>query len=308
MSLDLNPSRGITQHQTPYPFITSLNKSTSLTGKIVLITGASRGIGRATALAFAAAGASVAVLARTAPDLETLASEITSKYGTPILTITGDVLSSPGPIIQSVISKFGKLDILINNAGIYRMSRFSTDPDISAYWKVFEVNIKAPLVLLHAALPFFAKNEGGKGIVITVGSAAADLPLPFQSSYDASKAAVQKAVQILDMELREQGVLNFLIQPGAMVTDLGRDAVVGTEFQEMLGGWAKYMTDDIELPAQSMVALAVLAGNEKGKGVDERIKVLSGRYWDVKDDLEQILEKTEEIAERDLYHLRIRKL
>jgi len=119
------------------------------------------------------------------------------------------------------------------------MSRFSTDPDLSAYWKVFEVNIKAPLVLLQAALPFFAKNEGGKGTVITVGSGAADLPLPFQSSYVASKAGVQKAVQILDMELREQGVLNFLIQPGAMVTDLGVGAVVGNEFREMLAGWAK---------------------------------------------------------------------
>lgn len=68
------------------------------------------------------------------------------------------------------------------------------------------------------------------------------------------------------------------------------------------------MIDSIELPAQSMVALAVLAGNEKGKGGDERVKALSGRYWDMNDDLEQILEKSGEIAERDLYHLRIRKL
>ncbi|KAN0102164.1 NAD(P)-binding protein [Hyaloscypha variabilis] len=308
MSLDLNFSRDITQHQTPYPFITSLNKPASLTGKVVLITGAFRGIGRATALAFAAVGASLAVLARTSPDLEKLASEITTRYGTPILTITGDVLSAPESIINSVIDKSGKIDILINNAGIYRMSRFSTDPSIAAYWKVFEVNVKGPLILLHATLPFFAKNEGGKGIVITVGSAAADLPLPFQSAYNASKAAVQKAVQILHMELREQGVLNFLVQPGAMVTDLGVEAVVGNEFQEMLGGWAKYMTDNIALPAQGMVALAVLAGNGKDKGGDERVKLLSGRYLDLKDDLEQILEKSGEIAERDLYHLRIRKL
>ena len=68
------------------------------------------------------------------------------------------------------------------------------------------------------------------------------------------------------------------------------------------------MIDSIDLPAQSMVALAVLVGNEKDKGGDERVKRLSGRYWDVSDDLEQILEKSAEIAERDLYHLRIRKL
>jgi hypothetical protein len=68
------------------------------------------------------------------------------------------------------------------------------------------------------------------------------------------------------------------------------------------------MIDSIDLPGQSMVALAVLAANEKDKGGDERVKLLSGRYWDTNDDLEQILEKSGEIAERDLYHLRIRKL
>jgi hypothetical protein len=68
------------------------------------------------------------------------------------------------------------------------------------------------------------------------------------------------------------------------------------------------MVDSIDLPAQSMVALAVLARNEKDKGGDERVTRLSGRYWDVSDDLEQILEKSAEIAEWDLYHLRTGKL
>ena len=68
------------------------------------------------------------------------------------------------------------------------------------------------------------------------------------------------------------------------------------------------MNDTPELGAQSMVALAVLGGNEKGKGGDERVKVLSGRYWDAQDDLEEILNKAGEIEVRNLYQLRIRKL
>lgn len=127
--------------------------------------------------------------------------------------------------------------MLINNAGIYRMSRFSEEKDIEAYWKVFEVNVKGPLALLHAVLPGFIKR--GKGTVITVGSSAADLPLPYQSSYDASKAAVQKSIQILDMELRDHGILNFLIQPGVTKTDLGRGAVIGEEFIKMSAGFAQ---------------------------------------------------------------------
>jgi short-subunit dehydrogenase len=117
------------------------------------------------------------------------------------------------------------------------MSHFPREKDISAYWRVFEVNVKGPLSLLHAVPPGFQKR--GMGTAITVGSSAADLPLPFQSNYDASKAAVQKAIQILDMELRELGVLNFLIQPGMMATHLGRAAVIGEEFGELLSGYAK---------------------------------------------------------------------
>jgi NADP-dependent 3-hydroxy acid dehydrogenase YdfG len=236
-TVDLNLSTGITQHHEPYPFLTALNKPTSLLGRVVLITGASRGIGRNAALTFAAAGASVAVLARTAADLETLEAEIKEKYGTPVLAITGDVLADPASIVSQVEEKFGRIDVLINNAGIYRMSHFSQEKDISAYWRVFEVNVKGPLALLHAVLPAFQKQK--KGIVITVGSTAADLPLPFQSSYDASKAAVQKAIQILDMELREHGVLNFVIQPGTMLTGLGSGAVIGEDFMALLSGYAK---------------------------------------------------------------------
>jgi NADP-dependent 3-hydroxy acid dehydrogenase YdfG len=257
-SVDLNLSTGITQHHEPYPFITALNKPTSLTGRIALVTGASRGIGRNTALAFAAAGASVAVLARTAADLATLASEIKEKYGTPVLAITGDVLADPGSIVCQVEEKFGKIDVLINNAGIYRMSHFPKEKDISAYWRVFEVNVKGPLSLLHAVLPGFQKR--GKGTVITVGSSAADLPLPFQSSYDASKAAVQKAIQILDMELRELGVLNFLIQPGTMATYLGRGAVIGEEFGVLLSEYAK-----VGLPPLSVIPFCFY-----GVAADER--------------------------------------
>jgi NADP-dependent 3-hydroxy acid dehydrogenase YdfG len=74
--------------------------------------------GRATALAFASAGASLAVLARTAPDLQTLATEIKGKYGTKVLTITGDILGEAAAIVKEVEEKLGPIDVLVNNAGI----------------------------------------------------------------------------------------------------------------------------------------------------------------------------------------------
>jgi short-subunit dehydrogenase len=307
MSLDLPFSTGITLHHEPYPFISAQKFTSTLTNRVVLITGASRGIGRATALAFASAGASVAVLARTAPDLQTLAAEIKQKHGTKVLTITGDILGDASVIVKEVEEKLGPIDILINNAGVEHMARFVEEKDINTWWKVMEVNVKAPIAMIHAVLPTFLKR--GKGAVITVGSAAADLPLVFQSSYDASKAAVQKAIQILDLELREKGILNFVIHPGNIKTDLNQGAaVIGADMKALMDSWAPYMTDTLELPAQSMVALAVLGLNGKGQGGDERVQVLSGRYWDVQDDLEEILGKKGEIEQRNLYQLRIRKL
>ena len=108
MALDFPVSTGITLHHEPYPFISAQKFTSTLTGRVVLITGASRGIGRATALAFASAGASVAIMARTAPSLDTLASEITEKYGTPALPIVGDVLGDAAAIVNEVEGKLGK--------------------------------------------------------------------------------------------------------------------------------------------------------------------------------------------------------
>ena len=99
-----------------------------------------------------------------------------------------------------------------------------------------EVNVRGPISMIHAVLPSFMERK--KGTVITVGSAAADLPLVFQSSYDASKAAIMKAVQILDMELREYGVLNFVVHPGSVKTELNQgEAVVGGDMKKLMDGW-----------------------------------------------------------------------
>lgn len=120
-------SQGITTHHTPYPFISAPKHLKKLTSKVVLITGASRGIGRSTALAFASAGASVAVLARSASSLESLVEEITTKFGTPVLAITGDVLTDAVGVVKQVEAKLGSVDILVNNAATTRMRRFTEE-------------------------------------------------------------------------------------------------------------------------------------------------------------------------------------
>ena len=302
MSLDLTTSIGITIHHDTYPFISPSKFTGSLKGKVVLITGASRGIGRATALAFAAAGAHVAALARTKPDIDSLIAEIHSKYNIPALALTFDALSSdPSAVITQVEKALGSIDILINNAGTTRLARFTEETNIDSWWKVQELNFKVPIAMIHAVLPSFLSRRNGT--IITIGSCASELSLPFMSAYVSSKAAVQKAIQILDMELKEKGILNYLIHPGTIQTGLGaQDGVaLGKEMQDMVEAYAPYMLDTLALAADSLVALAVYSG--KGEA-----GFLSGRYWDVEEDLENILGKKGEIEEKNLYHLKIRKL
>ncbi|KUJ10797.1 NAD(P)-binding protein [Mollisia scopiformis] len=314
MSFTFPSSTGIAIHHTPYPFISPSKFTNKLTGKVILITGASRGIGRAT-LAFASTGASLALLSRTASTLSSLVQEITSLYPqTPTLSITADVLSSsPFTIIAEIEAKLGKVDILINNAGTYRMRPFleeQTASDIDQWWHIFEVNVKAPIALMHACLPSFVEKK--HGIVINVGSlVAAETSFPNVASYAASKAALLRVTELLDLELREKGVKSFYIHPGQVKTDmsLGRGAgekgVVGSEMREVTKGFEPLLNDEPELAAWSMVALAVLAG----KDGDERVGVLSGRYWNVEEDLGELLERTREIEEGGgLYRLGIGRL
>jgi NADP-dependent 3-hydroxy acid dehydrogenase YdfG len=294
-------STGITIHNDTYPFISPSRYRTSLSGKIVLVTGASRSIGRATCVAFARAGAHVAALARTAPTLDSLASEITTQYGVQALAITGDVVGDAPGTIKRVEEGLGHIDILINNAGKSRMARFAEEKDSATWWRVWEVNTLAPQALIHAVLPSFLAR--GRGTVINVTSAATDAPFPFLSSYVGSKAGMQKAIQLIDMELKTQGIQNFVIHPGVVVSELssGDSSIIGEEMKSMLAPYVKYFADTLDLPSHSMVALAGLA--EEGKA-----GFLCGRFWDAAEDLEELMQKRDQIESEDLYNLRLRKL
>lgn len=102
----------------------------------MLVTGASRNIGRATCLAFAQAGAHVAALARTSSALDSLVSEITTQYRVPALAVTRDVVGDAPGIVKQVEEALGPIDILINNAGKNRMARFAEEDNFATWWRV----------------------------------------------------------------------------------------------------------------------------------------------------------------------------
>ena len=190
-----------------------------MTGKTVLITGASRGIGESAARIFADAGANVALVARSAGDIERIASEIGDKA----IARTCDVseYASVKAVIDATVEKFGGLDVLINNAGaVEPISHLATsDPD--DWGKVIDINLKGVYYGMRAAMPIM--QAAGGGSILTISSGAAHGPVEAWSHYCASKAAANMLTRCVDKEAREQGIRAIGLSPGTVATQMQKE-------------------------------------------------------------------------------------
>jgi NAD(P)-dependent dehydrogenase (short-subunit alcohol dehydrogenase family) len=183
--------------------------------RIALVTGAGRGIGRASAVALAAAGARVAVTARSEDQLASLVAEIETAGGT-ALAIAADLLdrAAPGQILQQISQTWGPVEILVNNAGIGSSSNpkplVAFDDD---FWDLtFAINVTAPYLLTKLALP--AMIERGWGRVINIASINAKVPSLHGAAYTASKHAVAGLAKAAALEVAETGVTVNAVCPG----------------------------------------------------------------------------------------------
>jgi len=179
-------------------------------GKVVLITGASSGVGEASARLFAARGAKVVLAARSADKLAALATQLGG------LAIPTDVssVSDLKALVSGTISAFGHLDVLVNNAGTNARGPLEKlDP--AGIASVIDTNLKAPLLLTHFALPHLRMS---KGVVVNVASIAGYLPLPGEIPYCASKWGLRGFSFAVREEMRNSGVSVCAVSPGPIAT------------------------------------------------------------------------------------------
>lgn len=189
--------------------------------KIVWITGASSGIGRATAAAFAKEGAFVIISARRETVLQEVAQEI-GEDGTFIVPLNvADKTARAQAVAQATAWK-GRIDILINNAGISQRSK-AVDTSEEASRKVMDVNFFGPVELTRAVLPAMLKRRSGH--IVTVSSVTGYVATPMRSTYAASKHAIQGYFNALEAELYDSGVDVSLIVPGYIATNITKAAV-----------------------------------------------------------------------------------
>lgn len=196
-----------------------LYKKYDLCGKKAIVTGASKGIGRATAIALATQGADVILAARNEQQLSEVAAEI-EKLGRRAKTVSVDVTSKDqiDNMMQNIVPEFGGVDIFVNNAGITVMKRLvdTLPEDID---NIFNTNIKGTIFFLQNAAKLMIK-QGRGGSITLVTSINAIAPLPSQAFYSSTKAGLEALMKCLAADLAKEGIRVNSVAPGAIATDM----------------------------------------------------------------------------------------
>lgn len=185
-------------------------------GKVVVITGASRGIGAAAVRAFAAAGAKVAALARS----ESQVAELAAELGPNVMALGCDVADwgSVHAAMGAVTVHFGRIDVLVNNAGVIDPIARLADADVTAWSQSIDVNLKGVFHGMKAVLPVMRAQ--GSGTIITVSSGAATNPLEGWSAYCAGKAGALMLTRAAHLEEGAHGIRILGLSPGTVATDM----------------------------------------------------------------------------------------
>lgn len=190
-----------------------------LTRPAVLITGASRGIGAATARAFAACGAAVGLFARSGDAVAALAREIESGGGQ-ALALAGDVARQTDldQAVARCYDTFGRVDVLVNNAAVIDPIARLAEADTAAWGRAIDINVKGVFHGIRAVLPFMLRQ--GEGIIVNISSGAATTALEGWSAYCASKAAVLALTRCTHLEYAGRGIRVVGLSPGTVATEM----------------------------------------------------------------------------------------
>ena len=189
-----------------------------LAGKVAIVTGASRGIGRAICVALAQEAATVVLAARSIQKLQETADQVTKAGGKADIVVTElTEEESIKNLIKTTADKFSRLDILVNNAGVTHSAKLE-ETATEDWQRCIEINARAPFILCREALPLLKKAEAG--YIINIASVVGVKGYPLQSAYTSSKHALRGMTISLAEELRGSNIRVHLLCPGGVDTDL----------------------------------------------------------------------------------------
>jgi NAD(P)-dependent dehydrogenase (short-subunit alcohol dehydrogenase family) len=273
-------------HHDTYPFIDPTKSD--LSSKSVFITGASKGIGKATAISFAKAGCRrIALAARTPLDSTVQAiKDAAPGPETQELALNVDVTSAESvkAAADEVAKAFdGAVDIVISNAGYLETFHLVAEADPVEWWRSWEVNVNGTFLTARYFLPLLLKSEAK--LFVGLSSIGAHVLMPGASGYQTNKFAVIRFIEFLDHEYKDQGLVSLAIHPGGVPTELALNLPEAVH---------SALTDTAELPADGLVWIA-----------KERREWVAGRFINSCWDFEELEQKQKDIVEKDLLKFRM---
>jgi short-subunit dehydrogenase len=223
-----------------------------LNGKVVVVTGASMGIGESIATEFAAQGASVVLVARNAARLEAARARVPNS-----IAVSCDVTKREDleRVLATTLTSFGRVDVWVNNAGHGLMDSVA-QMDLAECRRMFDTNLFAVIQAMQLVAPVMEKQ--GSGAIINISSVAGYIAVPYMAAYGATKRALNAITRAARMELEKSGVQVINVCPGYIATDFALNAVKGKERYRLGMAARTGITPD-------QVARAVLRAYEKNK-------------------------------------------
>jgi NADP-dependent 3-hydroxy acid dehydrogenase YdfG len=221
-----------------------------LDGKVAIVTGASSGIGEATALALAAEGANIAAAARRSDRLQNLSSRIQTE----MLAITADVReeSDCQRIVDETMQRFGRIDILVNNAGVMLLGPI-VNADTEDWRRMIDTNLFGLIYATHKALPVMLQQ--GSGHIVNISSTAGRTVGLNSGVYNLTKWGVGAFSESLRQEIHSKNIRVTIIEPGAVATEL-RDHITVQAVKDDINKWAESME---QLESEDIAASIVYA-------------------------------------------------
>ena len=287
---------------TTWPDHREREAGVDLHGRVALVTGGGRGVGRLLARTLAEAGAAVALIARSSDELATTVGQIRDAgavAAAAIADVTDEIAVTAA--LAQLRAQLGPVDILINNAGINGPMGVMWETESAEWWRTLEVNLGGAFVLSRMLLPDMI--TAGRGRIINITSNAGVYRWPLVSAYVTSKAALIKLTETLAAETVKHDVSVFSVDPGLLPIGLSDAALMSTALPDTpegrVFGWIRGQLKDGRGADPGRAAQLIL---ELASG---RGDCLSGRHLTVADDLDTLLGRSDEIRRGDLHTLRL---
>ncbi len=258
-----------------------------LQDRVALVTGGGRGFGREIARGLAAAGATVAVTARSGDQLDETVSLIEDAGGR-AMAVTGDItrIEDVKTVVRRTVDRLGNIDILINNAGLAGPFGPVWHVDPESWWNAQAVHVRAVYITTHVVFPMMRERGGGR--IINIASRGGIEVTANLSAYCVGKASQIRLTEHIDAEGREYGIHAFAIEPGTVYTDMARSTIEDPEAQR----WVPWMPEALKEIAREDPAAGFARCNRFCVALASgRYDELSGRYLDVHGDLDGKLQE-----------------